>query len=297
MKQSIFILTLVVTVLVSCTSGNKKAPLQPVKSFELVEAWRSDTVLLTPESVIYDKSRDVLYVSNLNFEPRKKDGNGFISILSKDGIINNLHWIDGLSSPKGLAIIGDTLFTADVDEVVVMDISKGEIIKKIPIEGAGMLNDITSDGEGNLYITDTDAGKIHKYSKGVISEWLSEGLTGPNGLLLDGPRLLLASQGSSDFASIDLNTKVKTLLTDSVGRGDGIVSAGIPGYFIVSDWEGEIFLIHPDNTKVSLLRTKEAGSNTADIEFLPEINLLLVPTFFKNSVVAYTLKEKQASEQ
>ncbi len=63
------------------------------------------------------------------------------------------------------------------------------------------------------------------------------------------------------------------------------------GYYIVSDWEGEIFMIGPDNNAVSLLRTKDTGYNTADIEYVPEMKLLLVPTFFKNSVIAYKLDE------
>jgi len=285
---------IIVILSASCKSGSRKPADQDsqIRHFEIVEAWRTDTTLMTPESVIYDKSRDVLYVTNLNLEPRKKDGNGFISILSKEGKILNLRWIEGLSSPKGMAITGDTLFAADVDEVVVMDINKGQIIRKMPIPGAGMLNDITSDGEGKLYVSDTDANKIYVYSNGRISEWLTEGLNGPNGLLSESGRLLIASQGSSDFTGIDLKTNTRRLLADSIGRGDGIAYTGIPGYYIVTDWSGEIFMINPDKTKVSLLNTKEQQSNTADIEYLQETNLLLVPTFFKNCVVAYKLIAK-----
>ncbi|MCJ7446273.1 MAG: hypothetical protein MUO72_01130 [Bacteroidales bacterium] len=294
--NKILFTSLIIIALVSCKSGTRKSSDQKkeetLKQFEIVEAWRTDTALLTPESVIYDRERDILYVSNLNFEPRKKDGNGFISRLGKDGKILDLHWIDGLSSPKGLAIKGDTLFATDVDEIVVMDITKGEIVRKIPIKGAKMLNDITCDNEENLYFADTDASKIHKYSDGKISDWLTEGLNGPNGLLADGERLLVASQGSMDFASVDFKTKSRTLLSEGIGRGDGIAYTGIPGYYIVTDWSGEIFLINPDYTKVSLLNTKEQQSNTADIEFIPELNLLLVPTFFKNCIVAYKLLEK-----
>jgi outer membrane protein assembly factor BamB len=298
MKKILFTV-LIITAMVSCKSGNKKAADQPgifvSKQFEIVEVWRTDTILQTPESVILDKNRDILYVSNLNFEPRKKDGNGFISKMDKTGKITELRWIEGLSSPKGMAIIGDTLFAADVDEIVVMDINKGEIIRKIPVAGAGMLNDMTSDNEGNIYFTDTDANKIHKFSGGILTDWLTEGLNGPNGLLYDGLRLLVASQGGKDFASVDISTKTRTLLTDSVGRGDGIAFTGIPGYYIVTDWEGEIFMINPDNSKVSLLRTKESGSNTADIAYIPEMNLLLVPTFFRNCIVAYRLTEKSVN--
>jgi outer membrane protein assembly factor BamB len=293
MKNSAFFFIIVSIFAVSCKSGTKKTTdeQQPPRQFEISEVWRTDTLLLTPESVIYDKKRDIFYVSNLNFEPRKKDGNGFISKIGKDGKIVNLRWIEGLSSPKGMAIVGDTLFSADVDEVVAMDINNGTIIKKIPIEGAKMLNDITSDNAGDLYITDSDANLIHFYSKGKISVWYKDQLNGPNGLLWEPGRLLVASQGGQDFASIDTGSGLWSFLTGNIGRGDGIAWTGIPGYYIVSDWEGEIFMIGPDNNAVSLLRTKDNGYNTADIEYVPEMNLLFVPTFFKNSVVAYKLAE------
>jgi 3-mercaptopyruvate sulfurtransferase SseA len=264
----------------------------PLKKFSLTEVWRTDTVLMTPESVIYDEKRDILYVSNLNFEPRKKDGNGFISRMDKTGKIIDLKWIEGLSSPKGMGISGDILYAADVDEIVAMDITAGKTREKIPVPGAKMLNDITTSSNGDMYISDTDGGKIHKISAGLLTDWLSEGLNGPNGLLTDGERLLVASQGGKDFAAFDMKSKSRTRLADSIGRGDGIIFTGIPGYYIVSDWEGEIFVVNPDNTKVSLLRTKELGSNTADICYLPEQKLLLVPTFFKNCVVAYRVEVK-----
>lgn len=295
MKKLILILFIIIQVTASCKPGNKKSADQikgDIKQFEIIELWRTDTVLMTPESVIYDKSRDIFYVSNLNFEPRKKDGNGFISRIDKEGRITDLKWIEGLSSPKGMAIVADTLFAADVDEVVVINISNGKIIRRISFAGSKMLNDITSDSEGSLYISDTDANKIHKYSNGTISDWLTEGLNGPNGLLTDGERLLVASQGSGDFAEINIRSGMSKLIADSINRGDGISFTGIPGYYIVSDWTGEIFMVNPDNSKVSLLNTKEQKSNTADIEYVPETNLLLVPTFFKNCLVAYKLVEK-----
>jgi len=285
--------------LTSCGGGSGKKATEAdntVRQIEIVRLWESDTTLKTPESVIYDRKRDLFYVTDMNMEPRLKDGNGFISKMDRIGNITDLRWIQGLSSPKGMAITGDTLFAADVDELVMMDIVRGEIIKKIPIAGAKMLNDISSDSVGNLYISDTDAGKIYMYSGGKVTDWLTEGLNGPNGLLVDGNRLLVASQGSNDFTSVDLATKTKTLLTSGTTHADGIAYTGIPGHFIVTDWNGEIFLINPDNSKRSLLKTSDKGINSADVEMVPELNLLLVPTFYKNCIMAYFLQYKQVAQ-
>jgi len=281
---------------VSCGQGSKKSSARTEKGkfreFEVVESWRTDTLLMTPESAIYDKARNVIYVSDMNNEPRMKDNNGFISKLGTNGKVLDLHWVDGLSSPKGLTLVGDTLFAADVDELVAIDVNKGKIIKKTHFPGMKMLNDITSSPEGSIYISDTDGNIIYKYINGKIIAWLTEGLNGPNGLLVDGSSLLLASQGSNDFSAIDLSTKTIKLLTEGINHGDGIAYTRIPGYYIVSDWGGEVYIINPDNSKVSILNTKAQASNSADIDFIPELNLLLVPTFYKNSVVAYKLSEK-----
>jgi DNA-binding beta-propeller fold protein YncE len=284
--------------LISCTSQKKKSgedagDAAAVKKFELVEAWKTDTLLRVPESVIYDKDNDVLYVSNLNYEPRMKDGNGFISRLSTSGEILDLKWVEDMSSPKGLGIYEGKLYVSDIDEVIVIDIAMGEIEDRIVIEGAKMINDINIDSQGNVYVSDSDSNSIFQISNGVVSNWLSEGLNAPNGLLVDGDRLLLASMGSQDFAAINLATKEINVISDSIYAGDGIARVGIPGHFLVSDWNGQVFMIYPDGSKVTLLDTREEETGAADIDFILENNLLLVPTFYKHTVVAYKLVEKE----
>ncbi len=284
--------------LVSCTSQKKKSgedagDATTVKKFELVEVWKTDTLFRVPECVIYDKDNDVVYVSNMNDNPREKDGNGFISRLSTSGEILDLKWVEEMSSPKGLGIYEGKLYVSDVDEVIVIDISKGEIVERIDIEGAKMINDISIDSQGNLYVSDSDNNNIFLISNGMVRNWLAEGLNAPNGVLVDGERLLLASMGSEDFAAIDLATKELTVLTEAISKGDGIARVNIPGHFLVTDWFGQVFMIYPDGSKVILLDTREAEIGAADIDFIPEKNLLLVPTFAKHHVVAYKLVEKE----
>lgn len=295
MKISPIAFIVIVVALASCNVGSRKAAdveQDSVKTFTVTELWRTDTLLLTPESVIYDKKRDIIYVSCMNLEPRIKDKNGFISKIDKNGNIIDLRWVEGMSSPKGLAISGDTLFTADIDEIVAIDIEKGEIIKTISVDGARMFNDIAADAEGNLYFTDTDDNKIYIYSGGTAKEWSSGDPLGPNGLLFHNDTLLVASQGANNFGAFEMESKTFSILTDSIIHADGIAYTGIPGYFIVSDWNGEIYIINPDNTKTSILNTKEVQINSADIDYIQDENLLLVPTFFKNMVVGYKLEVK-----
>ncbi len=297
MNRSIIVLMLAIFIIASCNRGSRNTSVESVSKtsriFELKELWRSDTILTTSESVIYDRKRDILYVTNLNMEPRLKDGNGFISRLSPDGKIIDLRWIEGMHSPKGTGLVGDTLYAADIDELIVVDINSGKIARKVPVNGAGMLNDITTDQDGNVYISDSDANKIYKYSNGQISEWLTSGLNQPNGLLAEKDRMLLASMGSMDMVAIDLASKSVTKLADNLGMADGISFTGIKDYYIVTDWNGEIFMVNPDKTRTSLLDTKAQQLNTADCEYIAEKNLLLIPTFFRNGIIAYELSEKK----
>ena len=297
MNKSIIVISLALLSVAACKNGNTKSTAETESGsqlqFELTELWKSDTLLTTSESVIFDRKRDILYVTNLNKEPRVKDGNGFISRLSTDGKITDLKWIEGIHSPKGTGIVGDTLYVADIDELIVIDINNNKISRKVYINGAGMLNDIATDSEGNVYISDSDANKIYLYSNGRITEWLSSGLNQPNGLLSEPGRMLLASMGSMDMVAIDPVSKSVTGLADSLGMADGISFTGKEGYYIVTDWNGEIFMINPDKTRTSLLNTKSQQINTADCEYIIDKNLLLVPTFFKNGVIAYRLSEKK----
>ena len=103
---------------VAVKKENIKNETPPQVSFRLEQAWMTDTVMRTPESVCYDSVRNQLYVSNINLG--EKEESGFISKLSPDGKILDLKWIVGLKAPKGLAVSGNNLYVADVDELVEM---------------------------------------------------------------------------------------------------------------------------------------------------------------------------------
>ena len=64
---------------------------------------------------------------------------------------------------------------------------------------------------------------------------------------------------------------------------------GKEGHYIVTSWAGEIFLVLPDYSRVSLLKTSDEKVNSADIGFNIEKQVVYVPTFFDNRVIAYLL--------
>ena len=69
----------------------------PAFTEDLSVAWETEASFKLPESVIYDKKNDLLYVSNIANHPFKKDGSGFISKVNMQGEIVELEWIKKLN--------------------------------------------------------------------------------------------------------------------------------------------------------------------------------------------------------
>ena len=277
----------------SCTSrkpADTGSETESDHTFTLTELWKTDTVLSTCESVLYDKNRKVLFVSCINGVPSEKDGQGFISMLDPDGTIKSLKWVTGLDAPKGMGTAGKFLYVTDIDQLVIIDVEKAEILEKVQIEGASFLNDISVGADGKVYISDSDTGIISIYSNGEITSWITEGLDRPNGLFVEESRVLLTSSGSQDLKIIDKSTASYETVTTEIGAGDGVEFTGKEGYYLTSSWAGEVFLILPDYSKISLLKTSDHDINSADIGFNRERQVVYVPTFFDNRVVAYTLE-------
>jgi hypothetical protein len=273
----------------SQNENNTTAPVTPTWSLE--ELWKSDTLMRTCESVLYDAERKHLYVSCINGAPWEKDGKGFIALLNLDGSIKTEPWITGLDGPKGMGIHDGLLYLADIDHIVVIDIEKAEIKKKIPVPDAVQLNDIDIDEKGEVYFTDSETGWIWTMEDGKPEQWMDGDFKRPNGLYVEKDRVLLASSGSQDLTVLSLADGSQTIMTKEIGHGDGVEFTGKEGHYLVTSWAGEIFLVMPDFSKISLLKTSDQGINSADIGFNLADQTVYVPTFFDNRVVAYKLVE------
>lgn len=293
MKYLNIIALIVVVFFSSCKDKAKKEAevleIEEIKEASLTLKWTTDTLLTTSESVIYDKKRDILYVSNIAGVPDEADGIGFISKVDLDGKITDVNWISGLDAPKGLGIVGDKLYVTDLTNLVEIDIEAGKVSKTIPVEGSVFLNDITTSADGKVYISDSNGGNFFVYENGTVTQ-LMEGLAGPNGLLSDGDTFLMALWDEKTLNTVDLATNEITKRTEGIENPDGIEAVG-DGSYLVSSWQGMIHLVNADWSKTLLLDTSGEEIGAADIEYIQEKNLLLVPTFYKNGLVAYELNK------
>ena len=250
----------------------------------LEKLWETDSLLATPESVLYDAETKILFVSNIG--DFQKEGSGSVSKVGLDGEIIHNHWITGLTATKGMGLYNNLLYAAEQTTIAVIDIKKGVIRQRIEVEGAQFLNDVTIDKKGNVYVSDSKTGKVHRIKQGMASVYI-DNLNGVNGLLADGNDLFILADGL--LLKADSEKNMTTLAEGIEGGADGIVKMN-ENEFIVTGWEGIIYYISDSGVKKVLSDTRDEQINSADLGYNPADKIIYIPTFSKNSVVAYRLK-------
>ena len=246
-------------------------------------------MLTTSESVCYDSINKALYVSCIDGNPTDKDGNGFISMLTLGGEVQVFRWAGGLNAPKGMGISGNALYVTDIDRVVKLNLEDGGILHVMEVDGAKFLNDITVGPDGSVYVTDMYTTSIYRVHDDRIALWVSSPeLENPNGLNFMGEELLVGT--NNGIYAVKTSDKSLRKLVGDTGGIDGL-ELFEDGYFIISDWSGKVQLVHPARNPVVLFDTTPQGINAADIEYIADRRMLLVPTFMDNRVVAYEITE------
>jgi DNA-binding beta-propeller fold protein YncE len=264
---------------------------------KLIKKWetRQRNQLDTPESVLYDRSKKKIYVSNVNSSKSKKhwiDNDGFISKLNKNGTIDTLVWVSGLKAPKGLAVHKNHLYVADINSVVKIDTINGVIedIFYAP-KGVNHLNDLVYDKKRNvLYVSDSSSKKIFKMTlDGRFKLFYKKERNKPrqNGLYIYNDKLIM--QGNrGKLKSLSLKTYKRRTISKTIFNAniDGIWRYKNMGY-LVSDWQGKIYFVSKRGKAKLLLTTKPIRS--ADISYSSALGLLLVPDF-NDRIIAYRVK-------
>jgi len=150
------------------------------------------TNLQAPYSFVSSVSGKEYFISSVNGEPESADNNGFITKLDGSGKILDLKFIQGgtdgvtLHAPKGMAIVDQTLYVADLDTLRAFDIATGKSLASIRVDGqAAHLTDVTYDGAGRLYCSDQHANRIYLVelpSRKITLLVSDPALAGPAGL-------------------------------------------------------------------------------------------------------------------
>ena len=106
---------------------------------EVAPVWEAADGMETPESVYFDADSGFIFVSQIAGDPADRDGNGRIVQLSRSGEVLADSWVTGLNAPKGLRSHDGILWTADIDEIIGIDIATAAIVSSVTVEGAQFL--------------------------------------------------------------------------------------------------------------------------------------------------------------
>lgn len=269
----------------------------PVDTMDLTVA---DAGLQTPESVLHDTEADVYLVSNINGAPTDEDGNGFIARIAPDGAVAALKWIDGqregvtLNAPKGMAIIGDTLFVTDITAVRAFDRVSGEPLGSWAVPGATFLNDLAVGPDGMLYVSDsglnpdfsssgTDA--VYRFEDGepvAVAEGTELG--GPNGLAVIDGEVVVVTFSAPQVMTVPATGGEPAVLTELPGgQLDGVVILD-DGSMLVSSWETSSVYHVPAMAEGEVTTLVEGVPSPADIGWDARRSKILIPIFQENRV-------------
>ncbi len=251
----------------------------------LIKQWQTDKVIAIPESVLPDLENKILYVSLIDGGGWDADGKGGVGKLSLEGKIIDTLFITGLNAPKGLGKFGNHLYVADINEVVVINIKKGKVEKKIVLPGAEALNDITVSDKGIVYVSDSKTSKIWRIENSNPSLFL-ENIKGANGLKAIGNDVVFAE---GKLLKKSNKNKQITQIAEVTEGIDGIEPVG-NGDFLITSWVGYIYYVYADGHFETLLDTREQKINAADIGYNFEKRIVYVPTFLAKTIVAYKLQ-------
>ena len=251
-----------------------------------------------PEAVRYDPDQDVYFVSNFGpGDAQAKDNNGFISRMSPDGAISQREFIAGgkkgvtLHSPRGMYIVGDTLWVADEDAVRGFNRRTG-----VPLFTAdfstyklGFLNDVAAGTDGE-YVTDTGTNTIYRIAGGHVTVGIKDtALNGPNGITWDAAngRFIVVPYGG-DSVIRAWTPGSTTLGIAGIGASDKYDGVEIlPGGRTLVSSQGDSSLhVFSGLTGTAIIKT---GGAPADIAVDTKRNRVAVPFVDRNLVEIWQL--------
>jgi sugar lactone lactonase YvrE len=279
---------------VLCACGGKEKQVAEKSAGQPVKAASVDG-FQTPESVMWDSTQDVYFVSNINGAPNAKDGNGYISVVDPAGTLRDSAFIKGLNAPKGMALVHDTLWVSDIDVVRAFDARTGAPVATIPVPGAVFLNDVAAAPDGSVYITDTAvrfgaSGAEHVGTDQVfriapdrkVSVALKNDTLGrPNGIIWDGAnqRFIIVPFGTGTLWAWKPGETRVTAIGTGPGQFDGVEVA--KSAIWVSSWADSSVYRYENGEGTNLIK---GVPSPADIGYDAKRNRVLIPIFMGNRV-------------
>ena len=317
-----FALVPVLLVLANCSSGEKastdsaasKAADTTVAAAApalFASAGATDS-MKTPESVRYDADLDAYLVSNINGNPSVKDGNGFIAQVDAGNTSSVKMLVQGgkngatLNAPKGLAVVADTLWVADIDAVRAFNKRTGAVVANIDLRPmkATFLNDVVAGPNGVIYITDSGikfddkGGMTHPGQdqifkivgrKASVAIKSDSALKSPNGIAWDGAngRFVLGPFADKVVTGWKDGDSTVTPIATGPGGYDGVEVLS-DGRILVTSWADSSVQVIANGTFRQVVGNVDGP---ADIGVDTKRNVLAVPRFSAGRVEYFTISK------
>lgn len=240
---------------------------------------------------------DRLFVSNFGIaemNPLNTKNNGYILSFDKNMKSEILiHPQRGLSAPKGMAVLNNRLYIADVGRVMIFnleDLDMTPVTLRLP-KGDAFVNDVVAIGD-EVWFSVTDSGNIYKYKWGNTPKKVLN-IKGANGLFFDNDRLYVASYADHGRVYVikDLKNPVPEVFFNVKASYDGIAVDEETVY--LTSWgdnqEPLIFAVNKnDPSDYEVLKTPIEIKGPADISCFQ--GRLWVPDLVQSKLVGIKIK-------
>lgn len=254
--------------------------------------------LSSPQSFIAHPSGESYFIASANGEPGASDNNGFISKLDQDGNLLDRHFIQGgrgdttLHSPHGMAIVGDTLYVADINVIRGFHAQSGKPQGTVPLHPFHVeaLTDLIADGNRQLYVLDTAGNAVYRIDPQrdfEVSLYLQhEDLASPRGLAVHprSGRLWVVSLDNGNVLEISEDRIITEVISNSFFTGKFRNLSGIDfdrfGSLYLSDLTlGKIWRVQPDH---SMQVIAEFLISPSSVKIDRRNHMILVPYLYAN---------------
>jgi len=243
--------------------------------------YEKDNFLQGPESIIYDSLYSRYLISNYHTG----------TIVERDPFGNLTYFNTDFTHVAGLHIIDFLLYAATDQGVAVINLANGLTMTVVEIENSYLLNDITSDDYGHLYITGSVSNKIFKMNTDGFDYhiFVNSGLIYPNGITYqkNSNNLFVMNSGLGNAPILKISifdsTAVSTEIETQISATDGL-TFGPGGQLYFSSWNtGCVYRVDsmsfPPYTEIS-----SGHAGPVDIFYNPIDRMLAIPDFQSNDL-------------
>ena len=231
---------------------------------------------------------------------------GWVSKLAADGSMIDSRWATNIRNPMGMRVSGKRLWVNNITEIIGINLDDPSDRIVYSIDDAILLNDLATDFSGYAYLADTMNSRVVRVdlATGENSTYISTLPSSPNGLLVHGDRLYIASWGIMSekpeeraewitktagdlyWVSLKESEKVRHIIAPELGNLDG-VEIDQQGNIYVSDWEnGKLYKISRSNNMV--IELGQYKQSLADLGLNLLTGELVLPIMLSSEVLFYT---------